>query len=75
MPAIEANGQDALDDLVTMSGVAVEIGRVFRGDAQLTLHGSPVEELLDLPVREVLRGVYRQVGTSFVAGTTVAANH
>ena len=73
MPAIEADGHDSLDDLVTMRGADVEIGRVFRGDAALTLHDSPVEELL--PVREVIGGVYRQVGTTFVGGTTLATTH
>jgi acetoacetate decarboxylase len=75
MPGIESDGRDSLDDLVTMRGVDVEVGRVFRGDASLELHDAPSEELERLPVNEVLGGVYRQVGTTFVGGTRLAEHH
>jgi acetoacetate decarboxylase len=71
MPAIEANGTDSLDDLVTMSGVNVEIGRQFTGTATITLGMSPVEELADLAPREVIAAYYREVATTFVGGTTL----
>ena len=71
MPSIEADGRDSLDELVTMRGVDVELGPAWRGDAEIELHASPVEEIARLEVREVLGGYWRSVGTTFAGGTTV----
>jgi acetoacetate decarboxylase len=71
MPAIEADGRDSYHELVRMSGVDVELGQAWRGDAELELLPSPVEEISRLEVREVLGGYWRSVGTTFAGGTTV----
>jgi acetoacetate decarboxylase len=75
VPAIEANGTDSLDDLVTMSGVNVEIGRQFRGTASLSFGDSPVEELDRIAPHEIIGGYWREVGTTFAGGARVAASH
>jgi acetoacetate decarboxylase len=75
MPAIEANGTDSLDDIVTMSGVDVEIGRQFRGDATISFGASPVEELVALKPLEMIAGYYREVGTTFVGGRQLLQHH
>jgi acetoacetate decarboxylase len=75
MPRIEADGSDVLDDLVTMRGVDVELGPGWRGDAEITLHDSPVEELTRLAPREIIGGYWRSVGTTFAGGTTLAEHH
>lgn len=75
MPAIEANGSDDLDDLVTMRGVNVEIGRQFLGTATLSFGASPVEELASIAPHEVIGGYWREVGTTFAGGTRLADHH
>ena len=55
MPRIENDGTDSYSELVTMS----------------ELHGSPVEEVARLEVREVLGAYFRSVGTTFAGGTTL----
>ncbi len=73
MPAIEMDGRDSLDELVTMRGFDVEVGPVFCGDAELDIYENPTEELHRMPVEEMIGGFYRQVGNSMAGGTTVAA--
>lgn len=73
MPAIEMDGRDSLDELVTMSGFDHELGPIYSGDATLTLHDSPTEELTRFGDIEIIGGYYRQVGTSMHEGTTVWA--
>jgi len=73
MPAVECDGTDSLDELVTFRGYDVELGPVFAGDAELDLFDAPTEELTALPVREMIGGYWRQVGNSWGGGTTVAA--
>ncbi len=75
MPAIEANGTDSLDDLVTMSGVNVEIGRQFQGTASISFGDSPVEELQSIAPREIIGGYWREVGTTFNGGRTLSEHH
>ncbi len=75
MPAIEANGTDSLDDLVTMRGVDVEIGRQFKGTATLSFGESPVEELAMIAPHEIIGGYWREVGTTFAGGESLAAHH
>ena len=75
MPSIAADGTDTLDDLVTMSGVNVEIGRQFQGTATLTYGDSPVEELAAIAPHEIIGGYWREVGTTFAGGTQLAPHH
>ena len=70
-PAIEGDGSDSLDELVTMRGYDAEVGRCFTGDATISLYDSPVEELTRLSPVEVIGGYWREVGTSWRAGTTL----
>jgi hypothetical protein len=63
----------ALDEVLTMSGVDFEGGPSWAADAELALFDSPWDEPASaLPVREVIGGYYRQVGTSWNGGTTLA---
>jgi acetoacetate decarboxylase len=71
MPRIEGDGTDSYHELVTMSGRDVELGQSWRGDAELELLPSPVEEVARLEVREIIGGYFRQVGTTFAGGTTL----
>lgn len=73
MPRIEADGTDALSDLVTMRGRDVELGQAWVGAAEVELFDSPVEELTDLAPEEVLGGYWRSVGTTFAGGETVVS--
>lgn len=70
-PAIESDGTDSLDELVTMSGYDAEIGRTFTGGFDLRLFDSPVEELGRLIPREPIAGYWREVGVSWRGGTTL----
>ena len=74
MPAIEMDGRDSLDELVTMRGYDAEVGPTYAGDATLDLFDSPTEELTRLEPYEIIGGWFRQVGQSMHARTTVAAN-
>lgn len=71
MPAIESDGSDSLDELVTMSGFDAEIGRSFTGDFDLSFGSSPVEELERLAPQELIAGYWREVATSWREGTTL----
>lgn len=71
-PAIETNGEDSLEEMVTMTGFDGELGRCFRGEFELDYFGSPTEELLDLAPRERIAGYWHEVGVSWKAGTTLA---
>lgn len=70
-PAIESDGTDALDELVTMRGFDGEIADVWAAEAELELGESPFEELADLAVEEVIGGFYHKVATSWREGTTL----
>jgi acetoacetate decarboxylase len=68
MPSITGDGW-SLDQVVTMGGVDLDLGPAWVGDAELTLQDSPWDEPESLlPVREVLAGYYREVGTTFAGG-------
>ncbi len=71
MPAIEGDGTDSLHELVTMRGYDAEVGPCYSGDATLTFHPSPVEELERIAPIEMIGGFWREVGTSWRAGTTL----
>ncbi len=73
MPAIEMDGRDSLDELVTMGGYDVELGPVYSGDAELVLYDNPTEELSRFGDIEIIGGFYRRVGNSIGPGTTVRA--
>ena len=74
MPAIESDGSDSLDELVTMRGFDAEIGRTYTGELRPRLFDSPVEELTRLRPRELIAGYWREVGVSWRAGTTLERN-
>ncbi len=71
MPAVEINGEDALNELVAVTGYDVDIGQTFKGDFDLTLHESPCEELHLLPIREKISAYWREIGVSWKEGRTV----
>lgn len=71
MPRIEGDGSDSYSELVTMSGRDVELGQAWRGDAELELLPSPVEEVARLEVREIIGGYWRSVATTFAGGRTL----
>jgi len=63
----------SLDEVVTMGGYDPDAGPAWKADAELELFDSPWDELASaLPVREIISGYYRQVGTSWDGGTTLA---
>jgi hypothetical protein len=72
LPAIEADGTDSLNELVTMRGYDAEVGPAYTGDVDLRVFGSPVEELHRLAPREMIAGYWRSVGVSWNGGTTLA---
>jgi hypothetical protein len=71
MPAIETDGRDSLNEVVTMSGFAVERGRCFQGDFELEFFDSPVEELLAIAPREKIAGYWHEIGVSWREGQTI----
>lgn len=70
-PRIELDGTDSLAEVVTMSGVDVDLGPAFLGTATIRLDESPTEELALLAPREIIGGYFRSVGTSFKGGRTI----
>jgi acetoacetate decarboxylase len=70
-PRIELDGSDSLVEVVTMSGVNVELGPVYAGEATLELFDSPSEELIALEPLEIIGGYFRSVGTTFAGGRTI----
>jgi acetoacetate decarboxylase len=72
-PGIELDGRDSLAELVTMSGVDVDVGPAYAGSATLELFDSPSEELMSLAPREIIGGYFRSVGTTFAGGRTLKA--
>ena len=71
MRAIEADGGDSVNELVTMSAYESEIGQCFHGDFELWVGESPVEELDLLQPRELIAGYWREVAMSWRGGTTL----
>ena len=71
MPAIEGDGADSLDEIVTMRGYDVELGPCFTGDFEMSFGDSPVEELAQIPIRETIAGYWREVANSWREGTTL----
>ncbi len=71
MPAIETDGTDSLNEVVTMSSYDIDFGRCFKGDFDLNYYASPVEELLDIAPHEKIAGYWHEVGVSWKAGKTL----
>jgi hypothetical protein len=72
-PRIELDDRDSLSEVVTMSGVDLDLGPVWGGSATLEVFDSPSEELTSIAPREIIGGYFRSVGTTFNGGTTVEA--
>ena len=72
-PGIELDGRDSLAEVVTMSGVDVDLGPAYAGHATIEMFDSPSEELLSIAPREIIGGYFRSVGTTFAGGTTLEA--
>ena len=71
-PAIETDGTDSLEEVVTMSGYDGAMGRCFNAtDVDLTYFDSPVEELKSIAPQEFIAGYWHEVGVSWKAGTTL----
>jgi acetoacetate decarboxylase len=70
-PRIELDGTDSLSEVVTMSGVDLDLGPAFGGSATLEVFDSPTEELTLLAPEEVIGGYFRSVGTTFAGGRTL----
>jgi acetoacetate decarboxylase len=70
-PRIELDGIDSMDEVVTMAGVNLDLGPVWKGAATLEMFDSPTEELASLAPREIIGGYFRSVGTTFAGGTTL----
>ena len=72
VPSITPGAGNSLDQIITMSGVDFTGGPIWKGDATLELHDSQWDELESiLPVKEILAGYYREVGTTFNGGKLV----
>jgi acetoacetate decarboxylase len=71
MPNIDPSRPASLDELVTMRSVDVDLGPVWTGEVTLSLHDAPTEELASLEPIETIAGYWRQVGATFVGGSTV----
>lgn len=69
---IEAGATDAFSELIHSGGAEFHGGQAWTGDAELTLFESPTEELSRLTVDEVIGGYFRQVGSVWNGGTTLA---
>lgn len=73
-PAIESDGSQSMDELVTMRGYDGEIADVWAGTAEIQLFDSPTEELFLLQPLEIIGGFYHRVGVSWRGGTTLTSN-
>ena len=70
-PAIESDGADSLDELVTMHGEDGEVADIWGGSASIELFEAPTEELADLQPVEIIGGYYHRVGVTWRQGTTL----
>lgn len=75
MPSLVPGAGMALDQLVTMGGVDLDLGQPWKGDAELTLFDSPWDEPASLlPVEEIIGGYFCEVGTTFNGGSLLTDN-
>ena len=70
-PAIESDGTNSMDELVTMRGYDGEVADVWAADATLDLFATPTEELARLEPLDIIGGYYHRVGVSWKGGTTL----
>lgn len=70
-PAIESDGTNSMDELVTMRGYDGEVADIWSGVAEIELYDSPTEDLSLLREAEMIGGYYHKVGVSWKAGTTL----
>jgi acetoacetate decarboxylase len=71
LPAIDGQG-DAFVELIESGSASFEVGATYAADVEeVTLFGSPTEELAELPVREVIGGYYRRLGVVWDGGRTL----
>jgi acetoacetate decarboxylase len=69
VPSITPGLGNSLDQLITMSGVDLDLGEPWQGTADLELADSPWDELASiLPIEEIIGGYYREVGVTFNGG-------
>ncbi len=73
LPRIEADGEDALHELISAASSDVELGTAFTGDAELRVFGSPTEELETLAPQRMLGAFWRRVGFTFRGGHTLTS--
>lgn len=72
MPSIDPSLSPPLDELVTMRSRDVDLGPVYVGEPTVALFDAPAEELAALRPVETIAGYWRQVGATFVGGTSLA---
>ena len=73
LPSIQKDAGMSLDQIVTMGGIDADLGPAWRGDAELSLGDSPWDELGSLlPVKEIIGGYFREVGSTFNGGKLLA---
>ncbi|KIP51633.1 acetoacetate decarboxylase family protein [Leucobacter komagatae] len=70
--SIEKGQPDSLDELITHGPIRAEGSKPWLADAELRLFDSPVEELANVKVDEVLGGYYQQLGTVWDGGTLLS---
>jgi acetoacetate decarboxylase len=69
VPSITPGLGNSLDQLITMSGIDVDLGQAWLGKAELEIADSPWDELASiLPIKEIIGGYYREVGVTFNGG-------
>jgi hypothetical protein len=73
-PAIESDGTESLDELVTMRGYDGELADVWAGSAEVELFPSTSDELSLLAPEEIIGGFYHRVGVSWKGGVTLRRN-
>jgi len=75
MPSLVPGAGFALNQIVTMGGIDLDLGQPWVGDAELTLFDSPWDEPASLlPVDEIIAGYFCEVGTTFNGGVLLTDN-
>lgn len=73
-PAIESDGTNSMDELVTMRAYDGEVADVWAADAEIEILEAPADELALLEPLEVIGGYYHRVAASWRGGTTLRDN-